>query len=61
MVLVLDKLLRAGEGKILKKLESFARQINQLEPEFKNLSDEELKNLTSSYKQRVKNGESLDD
>lgn len=61
MVLVLDKLLRAGEGKILKKLESFAKQINQLEPEFKNLSDEELKNLTSSYKQRVKNGESLDD
>ncbi len=61
MVLVLDKLLRAGEGKILKKLESYAKQINQLEPEFKNLSDDELKNLTSSYKQRVKNGESLDD
>ena len=61
MVLVLDKLLRAGEGKILKKLESFARQINQLEPEFKNLTDDQLKNLTSSYKQRVKNGESLDD
>jgi len=61
VVLILDKLLRAGEGKILKKLESFAKQINQLEPEFKNLSDEELKNLTSSYKQRVKNGESLDD
>jgi preprotein translocase subunit SecA len=61
VVLVLDKLLRAGEGKILKKLESYAKQINQLEPEFKNLSDEELKNLTSSYKERVKNGESLDD
>ena len=61
MVLVLDKLLRAGEGKILKKLESYAKQINQLEPEFKYLSDDELKNLTSSYKQRVKNGESLDD
>ncbi len=61
MVLVLDKLLRAGEGKILKKLESFAKQINQLEPEFKNLTDDQLKNFTSSYKQRVKNGESLDD
>ena len=61
MVLVLDKLLRAGEGKILKKLESFAKQINQLEPEFKNLTDDQLKNLTASYKQRVKNGESLDD
>ncbi|MFM1826468.1 MAG: hypothetical protein RLZZ37_1103 [Actinomycetota bacterium] len=61
MVLVLDKLLRAGEGKILKKLESFAKQINQLEPEFKNLTDDELKNLTASYKQRFKNGETLDD
>ena len=61
MVLVLDKLLRAGEGKILKKLESFAKQINQLEPEFKNLTDDQLKNLTSSYKQRVQIGESLDD
>ncbi len=61
MVLVLDKILRAGEGKILKKLESFAKQINQLEPEFKNLTDEQLRNLTSSYKQRFKNGESLDD
>ena len=54
MVLVLDKLLRAGEGKILKKLENYAKQINLLEPEFKNLSDEQLKNLTASYKQRVK-------
>ncbi|MEY2826903.1 MAG: hypothetical protein RLZZ183_22 [Actinomycetota bacterium] len=61
MVLVLDKLLRAGEGKILKKLENSAKQINLLEPEFKNLTDEQLKNLTASYKQRVKNGESLDD
>ncbi|MFZ9801830.1 MAG: preprotein translocase subunit SecA, partial [Candidatus Nanopelagicales bacterium] len=61
MVLVLDKLLRAGEGKILKKLENYAKQINLLEPEFKNLTDEQLKNLTASYKQRVKKGESLDD
>ena len=61
MVLVLDKLLRAGEGKILKKLENSAKQINLLEPEFKNLTDEQLKNLTASYKQRVKNRESLDD
>jgi preprotein translocase subunit SecA len=61
VVLVLDKLLRAGEGKILKKLENSAKQINLLEPEFKNLTDEQLKNLTASYKQRVKNGESLDD
>ena len=61
MVLVIDKILRAGEGKILRKLESLAKQVNALEPEFKNLTDDQLKNLTSSYKQRFQNGESLDD
>ena len=61
MVLVLDRILRAGEGRVLKKLESLARQVNALEPDLKNLTDEQLKSLTSSYKQRVSQGESLDD
>ena len=61
MVLVLDKILRAGEGRVLKKLESLAKQVNALEPDLKNLTDEQLKSLTSSYKQRVSQGESLDD
>ncbi len=61
MVLVLDKILRAGEGRVLKKLESLARQVNALESDLKNLTDEQLKSLTSSYKQRVIQGESLDD
>jgi len=61
VVLVLDRILRAGEGRVLKKLESLARQVNALEPDLKNLTDEQLKSLTSSYKQRVSQGESLDD
>ena len=61
MVLVLDKILRAGEGRILRKLESLAKQVNALESDIKKLSDEQLKSLTTSYKQRVQNGESLDD
>ena len=61
MVLVLDRILRAGEGRVLKILESLARQVNALEPDLKNLTDEQLKSLTSSYKQRVSQGESLDD
>ena len=61
MVLVLDKILRAGEGRILRKLESLAKQVNALEPELKKLSDEQLKSLTSTYKERVQKGESLDD
>ena len=58
---MLDKILRAGEGRILRKLESLAKQVNALEADIKKLSDEQLKSLTSSYKQRVQNGESLDD
>ena len=58
---MLDKILRAGEGRVLKKLESLARQVNALESDLKNLTDEQLKSLTSSYKQRVSQGESLDD
>ena len=61
MVLVLDKLLRAGEGRILRKLESLAKQVNALESDLKKLSDEQLKSLTIAYKQRAQNGESLDD
>ena len=58
MVLVLDKILRAGEGRGLRKLESLAKQVNALESDIKKLSDEQLKSLTTSYKQRVQNGES---
>ncbi len=50
MVLVLDKILRAGEGRILRKLESLAKQVNALEPELQKLSDEQLKSLTNTYK-----------
>ena len=41
-VSVLDKILRAGEGKILRTLESIATQINALEEHYVVLSDEEL-------------------
>ena len=60
-VSVLDKILRAGEGKILRTLESIAKQINALEEHYVVLSDEELQGLTADFKLRVSNGESLDD
>lgn len=60
-VSVLDKILRAGEGKILRTLESLATQINALEEHYVVLSDEELQGLTADFKLRVSNGESLDD
>ena len=58
---VLDKILRAGEGKILRTLESYAKQINDLEQHYVALSDDELRGMTADFKQRVENGESLDD
>ena len=36
---ILDKILRAGEGRLLKKLESVAAQVNALEDDFADLSD----------------------
>ncbi|MFB7667836.1 preprotein translocase subunit SecA [Kitasatospora sp. NPDC056138] len=58
---VFDKILRAGEGKILRKLQRIAAQVNSIEEDFVNLTDDELRALTDEYKQRLADGESLDD
>mgnify|MGYP001055809068 CR=1 FL=1 len=58
---VLDKILRAGEGKILRKLKAISVQVNALEDDFRNLTDEELRGLTPEFKERLENGETLDD
>ncbi|MGW0392821.1 preprotein translocase subunit SecA [Streptomyces sp. NPDC003042] len=58
---VFNKLMRAGEGKILRKLHRIADQVNSIEEDFVNLSDAELRALTDEYKQRHQDGESLDD
>jgi preprotein translocase subunit SecA len=60
-VSVFGKILRAGEGKILRKLNRIAAQVNSIEEDFVNLSDAELRALTDEYKQRYADGESLDD
>nr|WP_206441671.1 preprotein translocase subunit SecA [Streptomyces boncukensis] len=53
--------MRAGEGKILRKLDRIARQVNSIEEDFVGLSDAELRALTDEYKERYADGESLDD
>ncbi|MCE4945758.1 MULTISPECIES: preprotein translocase subunit SecA [Streptomyces] len=58
---VLTKIMRAGEGKILRKLHRIAGQVNSIEEDFAALSDAELRALTDEYKQRYADGESLDD
>ncbi len=61
LVSILDKILRAGEGRLLKKLESVAVQVNALEEDFVGLSDAELRAKTDEYKERYVAGETLDE
>ncbi len=58
---VLDKILRAGEGKVLRKLEGIVRAVNAIEEDFVHLTDEELRALTDEYRERLAAGETLDD
>src|SRR5207237_2655595 len=57
----LEKVLRAGEGRRLKRLAEQAAYIGTLEPEFEQLSDADLAAKTVDFRQRLENGESLDD
>jgi preprotein translocase subunit SecA len=58
---IIDSVLRAGEGKILRKLKRIAHQVNSIEEDFAALSDAELHALTDEFRQRHADGESLDD
>ncbi|XVN42474.1 MAG: preprotein translocase subunit SecA [Candidatus Rickettsia vulgarisii] len=57
----LKKLFGTANDRSVKKLSLEINKINALEPEIQKLSDEQLKNKTEQFKQRLQNGESLDD
>lgn len=57
---LLDKLLRAGEGRAVKQLEKIAQQVNKFESHISTLDDLSLQNKTLEFKQRFDKGESLD-
>ncbi|WP_199439444.1 preprotein translocase subunit SecA [Umezawaea beigongshangensis] len=59
--MVLSRLLRAGEGKMLKRLRNIAAHINDLEDEVVDLSDAELRAKTDEFRKRHADGESLDE
>ena len=61
MASVLEKVLRVGEGRILRRLEAYAKAVNALEDDFSELTDEELMHETVELRERYGNGESLDD
>jgi preprotein translocase subunit SecA len=58
---IIDKILRIGEGKILRQLEAVSRAVNAIEDDFVAMSDDELRGQTAEFKKRLENGESLDD
>ena len=61
MPALFDKVLRAGEGKILRKLAKTAETVNMLEEDYVDLTDAELRAETDKFKERYQDGESLDD
>ncbi|MDQ1575140.1 MAG: preprotein translocase subunit SecA [Microbacteriaceae bacterium] len=61
MASVLEKVLRVGEGRVLRRLEAYAKAVNALEEDFQHLSDDDLKHETVELRERYSNGESLDD
>jgi preprotein translocase subunit SecA len=56
-----EKILRVGEGRRLKRLAQQAAYITSLEPDFQALSDEELRGKTAEFRQRLEEGETLED
>jgi preprotein translocase subunit SecA len=58
---VLSKLLRLGEGRMVKRLKKVAEYVNTLSDDVEKLSDEELRAKTVEFKKRVADGAELDD
>src|SRR4026208_465077 len=56
-----EKALRVGEGRRLKRLREQADYITSLEPEWEKLTDDELAAKTVEFKQRIENGEDIDE
>ncbi|PMC76542.1 preprotein translocase subunit SecA [Brachybacterium sp. UMB0905] len=61
MVNLFDRILRAGEGRERRRLEVIARRVGEAEDVFTELTDEELREETTRFKERLKDGETLDD
>src|SRR6195952_5559634 len=60
-VSIIDKVLRIGEGKILRQLEAIAKAVNAIEDDFVAMSDDELRGMTDKFKEGLEKGERLDD
>ncbi|MCX5203865.1 preprotein translocase subunit SecA [Streptomyces sp. NBC_00237] len=56
-----NRIMRAGEGRMLRKLEKIVAEVNLFDTEFRKLPDSELQSLTGEFKERYAEGESLDE
>ena len=61
MANIVERILRAGEGRRMKTLAQQVVRINELEPEMQRLNDEQLRAKTPEFKQRLENGETLEE
>ncbi|CAN5188669.1 preprotein translocase subunit SecA [soil metagenome] len=58
---VIDKILRMGEGKILRQLEAISKQVNRLSDDFAEMSDEDLQGITEEFRERLEAGATIDE
>ena len=58
---IIDNVLRAGEGKTLRKLRTLVSQVNSIEEDYRALTDAELRAMTDELRQRHADGETLED
>jgi preprotein translocase subunit SecA len=56
----MDRLLRLGEGKLLKQLGNVAKQVNAIEDDFVAMNDDELRGQTDEFRARYEKGETLE-
>ncbi len=57
---LMDRLLRIGEGKILRQLKQISVQVNSIEEDYVAMSDDELRGQTAEFKGRYAKGETLE-
>ncbi|HEX8630356.1 MAG TPA: preprotein translocase subunit SecA [Catenuloplanes sp.] len=58
---ILEKILRAGEGRMVRRLKAIADAVNMIEDRYTDLTDAELRALTDEFRERLEDGASLDD
>ena len=57
----ITKMFGSSDEKVIKKMQPYVDEVNELEPEFQQLSDDELRAVTVEFKRRITEGEDLDD